>query len=116
MKKYTLLLLTVLVSTMTFAQILPDDVAGEAVMSSEVTLNSAEEVIANTISGEIDIDLPFDPLEEEDEETIPPIQYNSGYDLPDATMVETGPASIVLFLMALALGSLIYTYRLRTQD
>lgn len=99
---------------MAFAQILPDDVTGGAVMSSEVTLNSAEDVVSNLISGEIDIDLPFDPLEEETDDVLPDL--NAGYDLPTATAVETGPASIVLFLMALALGSLIYTYRLRTQD
>lgn len=36
------------------------------------------------------------------------------YSLNSATTVETGPESILLFMLALALGTGIYTYRVRT--
>jgi len=114
MKKYTLILIASLLSTMAFAQILPDSVTGGASMSGEVglVLNSAP-----TMSSEIDINLPFDPSEVENMPS-----YNSAgdyefppYSLNSATYVKTGPESIIFFIIAIILGTAIYTYRVRTQ-
>ncbi len=120
MKKYTLILAASLISSMAFAQILPDNVTG-GTMSGEVpVLNSAPtmsgEVNPGTGNGDININLPFDPSEVENMPT-----YNSAsdyefppYSLNSATTVQTGPESIILFMLALALGTGIYTYRIRT--
>jgi hypothetical protein len=78
MKKYILILLLSLISTMAFAQILPT-VSGE--VDADMVFNSAP-----TMSGELDISLPFDPLEVENESngsTFPPYSLNS------ATYVQT---------------------------
>lgn len=123
MKKYTLILATALISSMAFAQILPDDVTGGQSMSGEVVpvLNSAPisgEVVLPPTSDDININLPFDPSEVET-----PVQYNSAndyeyppYSLNAATYVRTGPESIILFMIAIALGLGIYTYRIRAND
>jgi hypothetical protein len=120
MKKYTLILAASLISSMAFAQILPDSVTG-GTMSGEVpVLNSAPtmsgEAGTGTNNGDININLPFDPSEVENMPT-----YNSAsdyefppYSLNSATTVQTGPESIILFMLALALGTGIYTYRMRT--
>lgn len=114
MKKYTLILIASLLSTMAFAQILPDSVTGGASMSGEVglVLNSA-----STMSSEININLPFDPSEVENMPS-----YNSAgdyefppYSLNSATYVKAGPESIIFFIIAIILGTAIYTYRVRTQ-
>lgn len=123
MKKYTLILAAALISSMAFAQILPDDVTGGQTMSGEVpVLNSAPtvsgEVTLPPTSDDININLPFDPSEVEN-----PIQYNSAndyeyppYSLNAATYVRTGPESIILFMIAVALGLGIYTYRVRANQ
>lgn len=119
MKKYTLILAASLISSMAFAQILPDSVTG-GTMSGEVpVLNSAPTMSGagtGTNNGDININLPFDPSEVENMPT-----YNSAsdyefppYSLNSATTVQTGPESIILFMLALALGTGIYTYRMRT--
>lgn len=120
MKKYTLILVASLVSSMAFAQILPDSVTGGQSMSGEVpVLNSAPtmsgEVTPPPASGDININLPFDPSEVEDvilgsanDYEFPPYSLNS------ATTVQTGPESIIIFMLAIALGTGIYTYRMRT--
>lgn len=120
MKKYTLILAASLISSMAFAQILPDSVTG-GTMSGEVpVLNSAPtmsgEVNPGTGNGDININLPFDPSEVEN---IPTYNSASDYEFPpyslnSATTVQTGPESIILFMLALALGTGIYTYRIRT--
>lgn len=97
MKKYTLFLLASLISTMAFAQI----------VSGEITLDSA-----STMSAEIDIALPFDPLEVENESSeavFPPYSLNS------ATYVETGAGAILLCMLAILMGTAVYSYRIRTQ-
>ena len=117
MKKYTLILVASLISSMAFAQILPLDITGEFsadangdTMSGEVTvLNSAP-----SMSDEIDIALPFDPLEVETESdagdtVLPPYSLNS------ATYVQTGPAAIIAFMLIALLAAGIYNYRVRTQ-
>ncbi len=121
MKKYTLILAASLISSMAFAQILPDSVTG-GTMSGEVpVLNSAPTMSGEVTpvtpgNGDININLPFDPSEVENMPT-----YNSAsdyefppYSLNSATTVQTGPESIILFMLALALGTGIYTYRMRT--
>lgn len=122
MKKYTLILVASLVSSMAFAQILPDSVTGGQNMSGEVpVLNSAPTMSGevtppvNPPSGDININLPFDPSEVEDtilgsanDYEFPPYSLNS------ATTVQTGPESIIIFMLAIALGTGIYTYRMRT--
>jgi hypothetical protein len=121
MKKYTLILAAALISSMAFAQILPDDVTGGQTMSGEVVpvLNSAPtisgEVVLPPTSDDININLPFDPSEVESS-----TQHNSAndyeyppYSLNAATYVRTGPESIILFMIAIALGTGIYTYRMR---
>lgn len=119
MKKYTLILVASLVSSMAFAQILPDNVTGGQVMSGEVpVLNSAPTMSGEVTpppSGDININLPFDPSEVEDvvlgsanDYEFPPYTLNS------ATTVQTGPESIIIFMLAIALGTGIYTYRMRT--
>lgn len=73
MKKYTLIL-SILISTMAFAQILPESVTGgvsedAGTMSGEVDFdifNSAPEEDTAVMSGEIQINLPYDPSEVED--------------------------------------------------
>lgn len=119
MKKYTLILVASLVSSMAFAQILPDNVTGGQTMSGEVQVfNSAptmsEEVTPVTPPWDININLPFDPSEVEDtilgsanDYEFPPYSLNS------ATYVQTGPESIIIFMLAIALGTAIYTYRMR---
>ncbi|MBP6921344.1 hypothetical protein KBB89_02240 [Candidatus Gracilibacteria bacterium] len=101
MKKYALILAASLISTMAFAQIVPNNIT-----SGEVEfLNSAP-----SMSGEIDIALPFDPLEvENNEPTFPPYSLNS------ATYVQTGPASIIAFMLIALLAAGIYNYHVRTQ-
>lgn len=124
MKKYTLILAAALISSMAFAQILPDDVTGGQSMSGEVEVpvfNSAPisgEVVLPQTSDDININLPFDPSEVETS-----AQYNSAndyeyppYSLNAATYVRTGPESIILFMIAIALGLGIYTYRIRAND
>lgn len=121
MKKYTFIL-SILISTMAFAQILPDSVTGGAsedagLMSWEVDIfNSAPEDTA-IMSGEIQINLPYDPSEVED-----PI-FNSAsdyqyppYTLSGATNVQTGPESIMLAMLAIVLGTVIYTYHIKRQE
>jgi hypothetical protein len=123
MKKYTLILVASLVSSMAFAQILPDSVTGGQTMSGEVpVLNSAPTMSGEVnggstppSSGDININLPFDPSEVEDvilgsanDYEFPPYSLNS------ATYVQTGPESIIIFMLAIALGTGIYTYRMRT--
>lgn len=121
MKKYTIILVASLISSMAFAQILPDSVTGGQYMSGEIpVLNSAPNVsgeVTLPTSGDININLPFDPSEVE-----APIQYNSAgdyqfppYTLNSATKVRTGPESILLFMIAIALGTGIYAYRIKTQ-
>jgi hypothetical protein len=107
MKKYTLILAACLISSMAFAQILPDTVSGE--IDANLVLDSAP-----TMSGEIDIALPFDPLEVENESdagdyVLPPYSLNS------ATYVQTGPAAIIAFMLIALLAAGIYNYRVRTQ-
>jgi len=110
MKKYTLILAACLISSMAFAQILPT-VSGEVDANGEVdasiVLNSAP-----TMSGEIDIALPFDPLEVENEVTgeFPPYSLNS------ATYVETGAGSVIAFMLMALLGTALYSYKVRTQN
>lgn len=106
MKKYILFLLASLLSTMAFAQILPDSVTWGELMPEEITLNSAP-----TMSGEIDIALPFDPLEVENESgsVFPPFSLNS------ATYVEAGAGSIIIMMLAVLLGTALYNYRVRTR-
>jgi len=123
MKKYTLILAAALISSMAFAQILPDNVTGGQTMSGEVVpvLNSAPTVsgeVTTPANNDININLPFDPSEVEAS-----TQYNSGndyeyppYSLNAATYVRTGPESIILFMIAIALGLGIYTYRIRAND
>lgn len=122
MKKYTLIL-SILISTMAFAQILPGSVTGGVsedadTMSGEIDVtdvfDSAPEEL--NMSGEIQINLPYDPSEVED-----PI-LNSAWDyqyppytLNSATNVATGPESIMLAMLAIVLGTVIYTYRIKTQ-
>lgn len=120
MKKYTLILVAGLLSTMAFAQILPDSVTGGQTMSGEVpVLNSAPTMSGEVtpVNGDINIDLPFDPSEVENMPS-----YNSAgdyefppYSLNSATNVQTGPEVIILFMLAMILGTAIYTYRVRTQ-
>ncbi len=106
MKKYTLILAACLISSMAFAQILPDTVSGE--VDANIVLDSAP-----TMSGEIDIALPFDPLEVETETD------NSGelppYSLNSATYVQTGPEAVIAFMLIALLGTALYSYRVRTQ-
>ena len=120
MKKYTLIIAASLISSMAFAQILPDNVTGGTISGEVPVLNSAPtmsgEVNPGTGNGDININLPFDPSEVENMPT-----YNSAsdyefppYSLNSATTVQTGPESIILFMLALALGTGIYTYRIRT--
>lgn len=120
MKKYTLILAAGLLSTMAFAQILPPDVTGGQIVSGEVpVLNSAPTISGEVSSGnwDININLPFDPSEVEN---MP--NYNSAndyefppYTLNSATNVQTGPEMIIFFMLAVILGTAIYTYRVRTQ-
>lgn len=120
MKKYTLILAAGLLSTMAFAQILPPDVTGGQIVSGEVpVLNSAPTISGEVNSGnwDININLPFDPSEVEN---MP--NYNSAndyefppYTLNSATNVQTGPEMIIFFMLAVILGTAIYTYRVRTQ-
>ena len=77
-------------------------------MSGEITLNSA-----SSMSDEIDIALPFDPLEIEGES-----DYSGDYpsfSLNSATYVQTGPGSIIASMLAILLGAALYTYKVRTQ-
>lgn len=106
MKKYTLFLLASLLSTMAFAQILPDNITGGQSMSGEIVLNSAP-----SMSDEIDIALPFDPLEVENKSgsIFPPFSLNS------ATNVQTGAGSIIVIMLAILLGTALYGYKVRTQ-
>ncbi len=72
---------------------------------------------SETVSGEINIHLPFDPSEVE-----PPLLNSANdYELPhytlnSATNVPTGPESIVFVMLAAILGAGIYTYRLHAQE
>lgn len=108
MKKYTLILAACLISSMAFAQILPDTVSGE--IDANMVLDSAP-----TTSGEIDIALPFDPLEVENTVEVD----NSGalppYSLNSATYVETGAGSVIAFMLMALLGTAAYSYKVRTQ-
>lgn len=122
MKKYTLILAASLISSMAFAQILPDSVTG-GTMSGEVPVLNSAPTISGEVkpgtgngNGDININLPFDPSEVENMPT-----YNSAsdyefppYSLNSATTVQTGPESIIIFMLAIALGTGIYTYRMRT--
>lgn len=105
MKKYTLILAACLISSMAFAQILPT-VSGE--VDANIVLDSAP-----TMSDEIDIALPFDPLEVETETD------NSGelppYSLNSATYVQTGPEAVIAFMLIALLGTALYSYKVRTQ-
>lgn len=104
MKKYTLILAVCLISSMTFAQILPT-VSGE--VDANLVLDSAP-----TMSEEIDIALPFDPLEVETTDNsgeLPPYSLNS------ATYVQTGPEAVIAFMLIALLGTALYSYRVRTQ-
>ncbi len=105
MKKYTLILAACLISSMAFAQILPDTMSGE--IDANLVLDSAP-----TMSGEIDIALPFDPLEVENSGTgeFPPYSLNS------ATYVETGAGSVIAFMLMALLGTALYSYKVRTQN
>lgn len=116
MKKYTLILAASLISSMAFAQILPDNVTGGTMSGLNSAPTMSGEVNPGTGNGDININLPFDPSEVENMPT-----YNSAsdyefppYSLNSATTVQTGPESIILFMLALALGTGIYTYRIRT--
>lgn len=120
MKKYTLILAASLISSMAFAQILPDSVTGGQYMSGEIpVLNSAPNIsgeVTPPTSGDININLPFDPSEVENiilgsanDYQFPPYTLNS------ATNVQTGPESILLFMLAIALGTGIYAYHIKTQ-
>jgi len=117
MKKYTLILIASIISSMSFAQVLTDNVTGGQTMSGEVpVLNSAPIVSGEASNGDININLPFDPAEVED--TLP-LNAASDYEFPpyslnSATKVKTGPTSIILMMIAVALGAGIYTYRIRT--
>lgn len=125
MKKYTLFLLASLLSTMAFAQILPDDVVGDWVMSGEVEvveeLDAApeeSETGITLVSGEIDIVLPYDPLEEadvvfdaaDDDYALP------AYSLSAATYVQTGPGSILFLMLIATLGTAATMYYIRTRQ
>ena len=101
MKKYLLLSISLcLLSATTLAQTY---MSGE--VDTDIVLNSA-----SSMSGEIDIALPFDPLEVEDPSgELPPYTLNS------ASYVETGPAAIIMFLSALILGTALYAYRSQSQ-
>jgi hypothetical protein len=116
MKKYALILVASIISSMSFAQILPDDVTGGQNMSGEALVLNSAPLVSGEANGDININLPFDPAEVEDMPT-----YNSAndyefppYSLNAATTVRTGPEFIILFLLAVALGTGIYTYRIRT--
>lgn len=92
MKKYTLLLFTCLMCMTAFAQISPEDVVANLISGEVLTLDSAP-----TMSGEIEIDLPFDPLEVED---VPDNTYFPPYTLNSASTIETGPGAILICLLA----------------
>jgi|GEM_PF-1136292 len=117
MKKYTLILIASIISSMSFAQVLPDNVTGGQSMSGEVpVLYSAPLASGEASNGDININLPFDPAEVED---ALPFNAASDYEFPPyslnaATTVKSGPASIILMMIAVALGTGIYVYRMRT--
>jgi hypothetical protein len=106
MKKYTLVLVASLISSMAFAQILPFEANGDT-MSGEITLNSAEE---------INIALPFDPLEiESGEQPQEEFTMIPQYSLNSATYVKTGPVAIIAFILIALLAAGVYNYRTRSQ-
>lgn len=98
---------------MAFAQILPTDVTGDITsgeVDANIVLDSAPEM-----SGEIDIALPFDPLEVENETNTGDDYVLPPYSLNSATYVETGAGSILASMLAILLGAALYTYKVRTQ-
>jgi hypothetical protein len=105
MKKIALIIAACVISTMTFAQ-------DFSTMSDEIDvnflLNSAE-----SMSDEIDIVIPFDPLEAENggdnSVELPPYSLNS------ASYVETGPGAVMAFMLIALLGTALYSYKVRTQ-
>lgn len=69
------------------------------------------------MSGEIQINLPYDPSEVEDPvfNSASDYQYPP-YTLSGATNVQTGPESIMLAMLAIVLGTVIYTYHIKRQE
>lgn len=68
MKKYVLILAT-LVTTLTFAQIFPDGGVGGDIMSGEPAVFNSAPIMSGEpvypVDDSINIDLPYDPSEEE---------------------------------------------------
>ncbi len=69
------------------------------------------------MSGEININLPYDPSEAEDpaNDFGDEIVIGDDFNLNAAYEVQTGPESMIILLMALALSAGIYTAYTRTQ-
>lgn len=115
------LIFAVLASSMTFAQILDPSITGggqETFASGEVTTKPAPTTTTpvlnaapDNMSGEININIPYNPSENEVDEPYFNSAPEQQYTLNSATNVPTGPAlnMFIALILSLAIAAAIYT-------